>query len=123
VKHSTGAMTVYESWRVDKFRLIGCIACWMLGHPETPYDVQHLLSGNKRRGHDDTIPLCPAHHRGVGFSAREHLACFAHTTTGFRELFGSDDELIELTDRLIRVKTRQFLIPHPFLSEAERMHE
>jgi hypothetical protein len=79
----------------------------MLGYPETPYDVQHLLSGGVRRGHLATIPLCPAHHRGVEFSPSMHLASVARGPRTFREIFGSDDELLTLTDRLIEIRRKQ----------------
>jgi hypothetical protein len=44
--------------------MLGCICCYQFGgwvHPE----VHHLISGNRRMGHNWTIPLCPFHHRGV----------------------------------------------------------
>jgi hypothetical protein len=103
---------------MDRFRHIGCIACWLLGQPMTPYDVQHLLSGGVRRGHMATIPLCPAHHRGVNFSPSLHLASVARGPKTFREVFGSDDELLSLAERLIAIRERQCGIRN--IPEAER---
>jgi hypothetical protein len=121
LKHSTGTPTVYEARRIDDFSLVGCIACWMLGYPETPYDVQHFLSGGTRRGHAATCPLCPAHHRGVDFSPSLHLVSFATQPRTFRQVFGDDDELIALTDRLIAIeKHRRHILRIDALSEAEK---
>jgi hypothetical protein len=122
MNHSTPEPTTFERERWGHFHRIGCVACWMLGYPETPHDVQHLLSGGVRRGHIATIPLCPAHHRGVGFSPSIHFASIARNPRTFRETFGSDDELLTLTDRLISIKRRQCCIDDPaFSSEAERV--
>jgi hypothetical protein len=124
VKHSTDEPTVLEARRIDNFRLIGCVACWMLGHPETPYDVHHQLDGGKRMGHFSTVPLCPAHHRGVDFSPALHLASIARGQRTFREIFGSDGELLALTDRLLYIRLVQIGAPpsaHAFMSEAPVM--
>jgi hypothetical protein len=122
VKTSTAEPTVLEARRMDNFRHIGCVACWMLGHPNTPYDVHHQLSGGIRMGHFWTVPLCPAHHRGVDFSPSLHLASIARGQRTFREIFGSDEELLALTDRLIYIKLVQINAPpthYAFMSEAE----
>jgi hypothetical protein len=42
----------------------GCIVCRKLGLIRYP-EIHHILSGGRRIGHDDTIPLCPWHHQGV----------------------------------------------------------
>jgi hypothetical protein len=118
VKHSTGNPTKEEAARWDDFRLVGCIACWMLGHPETPYDVQHLLSGGRRVSHLWTIPLCPAHHRNVEFSPSLHIASIARNPRTFREVFGSDNDLLLLTNRLLAIRNHQ-LGKSDLLSEAE----
>lgn len=67
-----------------------------------PCDVHHLLSGNRRRGHMFTVPLCAWHHRAVplgGFSIatlEAHLGpSLALTSKKFRERYGTDDELLE----------------------------
>lgn len=121
MKHSTTTPTKAEAEHMDRFRHIGCIACWMLGYPGTPYDVQHLLSGGVRRGHMATIPLCPAHHRGVDFSPSLHLASVARGPRTFRETFGSDDELLTLAERLIAIHERR--IGKGPLTEAKVSHE
>jgi hypothetical protein len=119
VKTSLPAPTVAEARRIDDFRLVGCIACWMLGHPETPYDVQHFLSGTHRISHGATCPLCPAHHRGVDFSPSLHIVSFATRPRAFRQVFGDDDELIALTDRIIAIEKVKRGIYRDPLSEAD----
>lgn len=111
MKSNAPPPTKAERERIDDFRLIGCVCCYMLGHPDTPYDVQHFIDGNRRIGHFATAPICPAHHRGVGFRKAAHVACIATNQREFREVFGTDYELQLLTDRLITVKRRQYMLP------------
>jgi hypothetical protein len=111
VKHPTGEPTKAEAARFDDFRLVGCIPCYMLGYPETPYDVHHFLDGGKRIGHFASAPICPAHHRGVGFVQHLHVASIATNQSEFREVFGTDYEVWCLTDVLIKVKRRQRGLP------------
>ena len=75
-----------------------------------PADVHHLLSGGRRRGHSYTIPLCPWHHRGTfattdEFTAREieemYGPSLARSPRKFREVFGTDEELLAQTDLLV----------------------
>lgn len=107
---------------MDDFRLVGCVACFMLGHPETPSDVQHFLSGNIRIGHLATCPLCPAHHRGVNYVELIHLASFGVSPGKFREVFGSDQFLRDLTQRLVTVqRAMRGLPPREAKTEAERV--
>ena len=94
----------------ERFRLfqhIGCVACRKEGRWNFA-DVHHLLSGNKRRGHDATIPLCPWHHRGepavyVPVREMETLAgpSLARTSRKFRERYGTDDDLLSYTNKLL----------------------
>jgi hypothetical protein len=103
---------------MDDFRLVGCIACWMLGYPETPYDVQHFLSGGRRIGHAGSAPLCPAHHRGVDLTWM-HVVSFAKRPGTFRQVFGEDPYLTDLTDRLIVVqKLKRGILTLDALPEA-----
>lgn len=92
----------------------------MLGYPETPYDVQHFLSGGRRLGHSASAPLCPAHHRGIDLS-RMHVVSFAKRPEMFRLVFGEDQYLTELTNRLIVVqKLKRGILTLDVLTEAEK---
>jgi hypothetical protein len=64
VKHSTGKPTKAQEERFRRLQDLGCIACrhelrW------TQPEIHHLVEGQRRLGHDHTIPLCPWHHRGL----------------------------------------------------------
>jgi hypothetical protein len=91
---------------------LGCIACreqGLLRYPEIHHlnDYQH--AGSARRGDSYTIPLCAWHHRG---EAIEHLTTdeteellgpsLAKAPNRFRVFFGSDNVLLEITNRLLR---------------------
>lgn len=86
--------------RFLKFQDIGCIACLQLGKYSVP-EVHHLKSGNKRRGHQDTVPLCPAHHRGYQHNPELHGPSLALAPRSFHQAFGSDDELLRKTNELL----------------------
>ena len=86
--------------RFQKFQDIGCIACRMRGAYSVP-EVHHLKSGNKRRGHQFTIPLCPAHHRGLFWDVHLYGPSLARDPRWFHEEFGSDDELLRKTNELL----------------------
>jgi hypothetical protein len=94
---------------------IGCLACSKRGWFNSP-DVHHLNldehAGQKRRGDEFTIGLCPWHHRGVPFCdnakrCRQILGpSLAKEPIKFREEFGSDDELLDIQNDLIAKKSR-----------------
>ena len=95
--------------RWQQLQEIGCVACYGIHFYNQPSDCHHLISGNKRRGDDATIPLCPWHHRGVWndrFASQKMATTLlgpslAHESKRFRAMFGSDDELLELANALI----------------------
>lgn len=110
--------------RYIAIREIGCLAChrdlktsFFPGAcaPGGYVEVHHLLTtgmhGNgKRRGDAATIGLCSWHHRGVigeGYTRKEMADCYgpsyALQARAFRELYGSDDDLLAEQDRLISV--------------------
>jgi len=87
--------------RFRKLQELGCIACHMLGHFSVP-EIHHLKSGNKRKGHQDTIPLCPAHHRGVEHDPELHGPSLALAPRSFHAAFGSDDYLLARVDMMLK---------------------
>lgn len=114
MKHSTGAPTKAERERFAALRELGCICCRMRGLRHWPVEIHHLLSGNRRRGHKFTIPLCDFHHRGQwSLVAKRHQAAqakdmrelfgpsLAHGSKPFRAAFGSDDELLARVNELL----------------------
>lgn len=91
---------------------LGCIACRILGLPDTPSEVHHRRSGTgmgRRASHYDTIPLCPGHHR-------LNEDAIHRRPTLFVELFGTEAELIRQTKRDVqRYRDR-------FVSSAARVN-
>ncbi len=102
--------TAAEKARMARLKEMPCVCCGIDGSEQIgPTEVHHLLSGNKRRGHLFTIPLCCVHHRGVvppwtfsPFRIRTFYGvCLAKFPKRFRELYGSDDELLARTNKLL----------------------
>lgn len=104
--------TKAEKRRMERARTVGCVACYLLGKYNPP-DNHHALSGGRRVGHWAIIFLCPWHHRGIpgplGMKATEELLgpSLAHNPRLFRGRFGSDQQLIALTDDLVDKAERQ----------------
>jgi len=72
-----------------------------------PAQANHLLCGN-RIGHSDVTPECPWHHMGerlIGTTPRQMRNTFGPSRKlhkkAFRKQFGSDAELLSLTDRYV----------------------
>jgi hypothetical protein len=110
MKTSTKPPTKAERDRMDAIKAYGCIACRSQhGHDWiSPCEVHHMLRGNKRIGHHATIGLCPAHHTGLPpfpMTRAERLEtigpCWHKERRAFRERYGSDQYLIDLTSELI----------------------
>jgi hypothetical protein len=107
--------------RWQQMQEIGCLACRQMGFANEPSDMHHLLSGHRRRGDEFTIPLCPWHHRGLWNNrfANQKLAeallgpSLAHSSKRFRELFGSDDELLTWCNELIAAHKQTNWRPAP----------
>lgn len=118
--------TKAEQARMARLKEMPCMACHQLSIvPELekvwstffgsvfgsvcgPTEVQHLIRGNKRRGHMATIPLGAWHHRGIpqeGFSADDMKLIWgpslARSSKAFHAAFGSDDELLARTNKLL----------------------
>ncbi len=108
MKHSTKAPTAAERARFEALHEIGCICCRKRGFSSWPVEIHHLLSGNRRRGHMATIPLCPHHHRGIPpahwtiRAATDFVGpSLAHGSKPFHAAFGSDDSLLAEVNALI----------------------
>ena len=102
-----------------RFELIGegkCLACRIkkISRP-FPAEIHHLLDGGVRIGHSATIGLCPWHHRGVPTSTgMSMVSCeqmygpsLVQGSKRFKEVYGSNDELLELQNELTEIIYRQ----------------
>lgn len=113
MKHSTGKPTKAEATRMAALKDMQCVACRQRGWVNyfQLREIHHLLSGNKRRGHLFTIPLCAWHHRGIVFTGpfaatkadmvRVLGPSLAYGSKPFHAEFGTDDELLALTDSIL----------------------
>lgn len=109
--------------RERRFRYIkeiGCVACKSRGVYRVP-DVHHLNTGghagHKRRGDEFTIGLCKWHHVGTppdGMLVPEYSLgpSLAKQPNRFRQVFGSDDELLARQNKLLREKGKQLVGVH-----------
>jgi len=96
--------------RFDMLRRIGCIACRKDGHRNDQIDVHHLTEGGRRLGHQQTIPLCPWHHRGVipflPYPVEQkylHLTApsLAVSRRDFEAKYGTQRELLDEVNKLL----------------------
>ena len=100
--------------RFQRITAIGCLACRFRGYFAQPCQVHHLNldqhAGQERLGDAHTIGLCPWHHVGEPLNGasrnrtRELLGpSMKHEPVKFRELFGTDRELLQEQNRLIAI--------------------
>jgi len=109
--------TVAERRRYRRIGEIGCIACRRYGYFGVLGQVHHLNlgqhAGQKRLGNDHTIGLCVYHHQGyLGNQTQDWWESkvgpsLALRPVKFREIFGSDLELLEEQNRLIEQAEKQ----------------
>jgi hypothetical protein len=110
--------TATNNARWMRFLMVGCIACRIEGDKRgerrhnAQTQVHHLnkfgRAGQKRRGDDFTIPLCCWHHVSLPPDgkdskwATENMGpSLAKQSKAFRERYGTDDDLLAYTNRLI----------------------
>jgi hypothetical protein len=103
-------ITKAHAERFEAIKSLGCLACRKLNLPMFcgPIEAHHLLSGGRRRGHDQCIPLGKWHHQGIPWrtlTTKQMAEAFGPSlrlqSKLFHETFGSDDELLAEAERLI----------------------
>jgi hypothetical protein len=105
-------ITAAHRARWSRFPGIGCVACRKDERFNFNTQAHHLnvggKAGQKRRGHDETIPLCPWHHQALPPQgktqawATEYMGpSLALSSKAFRARYGTDDELLSLTNELL----------------------
>lgn len=90
-----------ERMHLDKISSFGCICCHLLGFPDSPGEIHHPRAGTgmgQKASHYDAICLCPPHHRGT---AGLSVPSIHGSKNRFIETFGTEAELLELTQTLI----------------------
>lgn len=78
---------------------IGCIVCYLAGHPGTPGEVHHILRGGRRISHLHTICLCsPGHHRNGDNKVKISRHPFK---LRFESTYGTEEALLQKTKGLV----------------------
>lgn len=111
----TKTATKEERRRFQDIQSLGCLACHIEGHPPTPCEIHHLISGY-RIGHHASIGLCAHHHRGI---PEGHLApsrmelikgpSLARNSREFHARYGSDEELLELQEKRLEAHRKNII--------------
>ena len=129
--------TKVDDKRFEALQEIGCIACAIDGTGGVPCDIDHLLNGYRFEDeHRHTLGLDPWHHRGivpehccgsVGEATKCHGPSRRHNSKAFHERYGSDAELMQIQDALIRERERaakrgEFLPARTFAKLARLLH-
>jgi hypothetical protein len=89
-------------------RDVGCLACRKDGRANFA-DIHHLVEGGRRRGHSESAPLCPWHHRGIKPDPSKSVILneqmfgpsLARSKRAFVERYGTERELVKLADKLL----------------------
>ena len=94
-------MSQDEEKYLHRVAALGCVACRLSGHYDTPAEIHHPRAGTgmgKRASHYDAIPLCPAHHRGT---AGLKVPSIHGSKNAFVKMFGTEQSLLEYTRGLL----------------------
>lgn len=93
-------MTIAEDEWMESIAMLGCIVCWLQGHPKTPAAVHHLIDGGRKISELHTIPLCePGHHQKT---PDPKIKISRHPTHArFTQAYGTDEYLLEVTQQLV----------------------
>ena len=101
MKNGRVNMNNKERQHISKVVALGCIACRILGYNDTPAECHHIRTGigkGQRASHYDTLPLCPAHHRGT---AGLKVPSIHGSKNAFVQTFGTEFELLQKVRELI----------------------
>lgn len=90
-------MNKSDRTRLNALSELGCIVCRNLGHGPTPSEVHHLIGHqfkglSQRASHQQTIPLCPEHHRG-------NQGIHGMGRRAWEAVYGDQSDLLEQTNQ------------------------
>lgn len=104
----TKSPTKAQQRRMNLLPQVGCICCKQYGIYNDFVQIHHIVEGNKRLGHDATLPLCVWHHEGTppGDWTREQterkIGPSLKSKKRFNERFGGELELLEQVNELLQ---------------------
>jgi hypothetical protein len=76
---------------------LGCIICHRMGYPDSPAEIHHIHNKfmlGKKSDFQNTIPLCPHHHRTSNES-------YHHSPKSFTEKWGTQEDLLQETKDML----------------------
>lgn len=85
-----------QEW-MDAICQLGCIVCRIHLGVNSPASPHHLEGKTKEGAHLKTIPLCGRHHQIPG----DYWKTRHHNKTQFESAYGTEQELLEQTKRLV----------------------
>ena len=106
--------TKADEKRLSGVSQMGCLPCMIDGWNDVPATVQHITEGGVRLEdeHQKTYPSCPWHHQAYPpeschgssrLARRKFGPSFANNKRNFAERYGSERDLVQITDALLRV--------------------
>jgi hypothetical protein len=110
----TKAHTKADKRRFSLLPQVGCICCKAYGIHNEWVQIHHIVEGNKRLGHQYTIPLCYWHHENVppeGMTRKQAEAKVGPSLKSkkkFNEVFGGEIELLEWTNKALKLIEESF---------------
>ena len=109
------AQTKEDKRRFSLLSQVGCICCKQFGIHNEWIQAHHIVEGNKRRGHQFTLPLCTWHHEGVppeGMTREQTEALVGPSLKSkkrFDEVFEGEMELLEKVNDILREIEESFV--------------
>lgn len=100
MRYSTHRPTKAEQERFRKLIQLGCVACRKAGSGYSYPEIHHILSGGRRMGHMQSIPLCFAHHR-IPNNGTVIGPSLADGSRLFAAKFGSQMELLAEVNHMV----------------------
>lgn len=82
-----------RAW-LDAITRLGCIVCLREHGEETPASPHHIDGSRKPGAHQNTIPLCWAHHQGNSDGTKQPFVSRHPYKARFIEAYGTEDELL-----------------------------
>ena len=104
--------TSTEQRHLEAVAALWCLPCAMRWWDGVLATVQHVVEGRKRLGHLFVLPGCEWHHLGtppppltIDEAAANWGPSLAHQHRRFEQTFGSERQLVEITNHVLRRKS------------------